>query len=285
LVRILSLTFPHDESADPFEVHFAVGLWRASCDNPAGAQLLISRVTQRYEFLRRLFQYPILKALTAVRVTPLCQWLWEQFHTIDVQDLRAGLDLEFAGAAAEPPPPPQADPMYSFKRTGPHWQVRSPPQADPMYSFKRTGTHWQVRFGDERGMYDDDVNIQRVVRLLQHPDTALGALTLTGRNERFAGVPHTSQEASDREGKDAVVRRCRELAAEIEKAKAKGEEALANELRAEFEKLTQRAKADRGRGQRSRRIDGASPAERAKDTARKSLDRAYKTWHKGCPSS
>ena len=262
LVRILSITFAPNVTIDPLEFHFAVSLWRVGCNNLDGAQLLISQLTDRRESLRRLFQHPITDALTAVRIAPLCQWLWDQFHSIDVHALRAALNLEFANATAE---------------------ALSTYPAHPTNYFRLTGTHWEVGFGDERGVYDDDANIPRVVSLLRQPDTPVSALKLTGTDNRLAGITHTSQEASDREGSAAIERRCRDLVADIERARANGDEILAKELGSEFVKLTGHAKAEQGRGKRPRRIDGGSPSEKAKNTARKSLKRAYEVLRSRMP--
>jgi hypothetical protein len=155
-------------------------------------------------------------------------------------------------------------------------QAPPPPDPRPVYQFRRVAKGWRLRFDSEEGDYENDLGFERVEYLLRRPGQAVPALVLVGGAEQLGSITHTCQEAMDHAGRGDSERRCRQLAADIEGARARGDSALEAELRSEFEQVTRQLRADTGRGGRPRRIDRGSPAEKAKNTAGKSFARLRK---------
>jgi hypothetical protein len=147
-----------------------------------------------------------------------------------------------------------------------------PPPSGPQYQFLLKDGFWHLRFGNERGVYADTKGLQRIATLLQQPDKSISAYFLVHGNEDFAAIAHSTEVAIGREGKADAEQRMQELKKRIQDAKENLERELEAELQEEFDDLGERLKAARGRRGKPRRINRGSPAEKAADAVRKSID-------------
>jgi hypothetical protein len=141
------------------------------------------------------------------------------------------------------------------------------------YQFRLDGACWRLRFGDETGTYPNDNNFPRIAALLRQPDRKVSALSLMGANELLSKITHTSQPATDEEGRAARKRRCEELVEEIKQARARGDRPLEKELQDQLSQLLDQVRRDTGLNGQARRIDKGSPAQKAAAAVRKSKTR------------
>jgi hypothetical protein len=210
LVRIVSLAFPRDVAAEPSQFHTAVVLWRAAREHPDGAPQLISLVTQPHAFLRRLFHYPILEALDAVRVAPLCQWLWDQFGAINTHALKVALDLEFANALADPLPAHLSGEASETKAGAPEKMTagvdKQPQTASPNLFARIPGDRYRIAYADREEPVPMLAGLRVVEYLLKQPGTAAHVLdinrALCGEKPRAAGVADVIARAEGVKGLD-----------------------------------------------------------------------------------
>jgi hypothetical protein len=141
------------------------------------------------------------------------------------------------------------------------------------YQFRLDGACWVLRFGDETGTYANDNNFPRIAALLRQPDKKVSALSLMGANELLSKITHTSQPATNEEGRAACRRRCEELTEEIKQTRVRGDKALEKELQDELNQLLDQVRRDTGLKGQARHIDHGSPAQKAVAAVRKSKTR------------
>src|SRR5262249_7431146 len=93
LVGMVHKSFPRDTPSDPPDP--ALALISARVAPPPLRGGMEEAQSQRSEFLRRLFTWPLREAFAAVRVEPLCEWLRQEFAAFDWQWARARLEQDF----------------------------------------------------------------------------------------------------------------------------------------------------------------------------------------------
>ncbi|HXM53777.1 MAG TPA: ATP-binding protein [Candidatus Dormibacteraeota bacterium] len=136
---------------------------------------------------------------------------------------------------------------------------------------RREGRHWRVEVSGRSLLVEDLVGLAYVARLMETPGRPVPALSLVSGGEPPAAEP-LSQPVLDEEARAAYAARVRELAAEVDEARANADIGRSERLQAELDVLTSELAA--ATGLRGRRRTFAGPEERARTAVRKAITRA-----------
>lgn len=132
----------------------------------------------------------------------------------------------------------------------------------------REGDVWALTFAARTVRLKRTRGLDYLARLLPHPDRDLAALALVA-DTAVAPAGGDAGALLDTEAREAYRRRLGELAAEVEDARERGDEARQEAAASELEALRRELAATLGLGGRARR--GPSPAERARQSVTKAL--------------
>lgn len=141
----------------------------------------------------------------------------------------------------------------------------------PTHCFRLNGSVWQVRLNDESGHFHNLKGFRYIRELLAKPNKLVAATKLIGEMEGTTGAAH---EVLDPEAKRKFKDRIDELEERKQIALQAGAEEGLERIEAERNGIIEELKRATGLGGRDRDI-AATPAERARQSVRKALDRAY----------
>jgi hypothetical protein len=113
LIQLIQTAYPRDIPADPWDFNLALA-WFASfkSTDTALAAHTAKFVSGRTEFLRQIFKSDLKKAITAVRLKPLCEWLQQTYAAFDEAWYCEALELEFSHATFPSQEPPRSKPRW-----------------------------------------------------------------------------------------------------------------------------------------------------------------------------
>ncbi len=145
------------------------------------------------------------------------------------------------------------------------------------YCFRKKGDMWEVRFGGKEGYYPDQKGFGYIAKLIAspHPLEPIEALVLAGGYERLLAVNNSEQPTLDRPAMIEYRQRIQELDADIKEAKQSGDHLSQEKLTEEREKLQQEFNRSMGLRGKAKALKPDTPAQTARTSARKALDRAY----------
>ena len=136
--------------------------------------------------------------------------------------------------------------------------------------FRRVGAHWEVGAADRLVVVVDMVGMGYLARLLAQPRVEIPSVTLASGGVQ---VPSTGrQEVLDDQARQAFGDRARDLADDLQRARADGDLARVERLELEVDALA--GELDRATGLAGRRRTFAGADERARTAVRKAIKRA-----------
>ena len=157
----------------------------------------------------------------------------------------------------------------------------------------RVGDVWSLSFGDEQGHFTSLLGMEYIANLLAKPGIPIRATELA-RRAPPASSDHSAenstisdgrlfQERLDNKARTEYEGRIRHLAAEAHAARKQNDLGKLPALENEIEQIREQLEADTG--QRGRGRTFSDSAEKARDSVRKAIYRAFKLISRDCPKA
>lgn len=209
-------------------------------------------------------------------------------YLIPLKYLRDGYARQLRGLQPERPP---AQPLVVEPA---HLLSSSAKDHVPPYLFTLVGEIWVIRYEAEEGLFNNDKGMQYIRRILENPNRPVPALDLVGgsrtdaaaarsidelekyENEEDCPAGESWDDVLDEEAEKSIERRVKDIADQLEQARAEGNKNKVAKLEGEWEGIENELRATQGWGGKRRRLGGMGAAEKARQAVCKALDRAYK---------